>query len=541
MRGAMCVIVRDLIVYGVLTDMMRGRPAVYATFSSYDEVAHHSGLERADTLEALRKLDQQFGRIDRARRYAPRPYEIVVLSDHGQTQGATFKQRNGYGLDELVERSLEHGTVEKVAGGDEQHSMVGLAVGEATGRPDKQQGKRAKNDVSDREVVVLGSGNLGLISLMEEPRRLTLEEIDERHPRLIPALRAHPHVGWLLVRSSERGPVALGSAGAHYLAEGAVEGEDPLAPFAPNAPRHLLRTDGFAHVADIMVGSFYDPDLEEGCAFEELISFHGGIGGPQTRAFILHPVGFPLPDEPIVGAAQVHGVLSGWRQQLQGGERAGADAAAVSMNLVWSALVVVVAVALAVTAMLLVRRGAPEGSRFTDGDRASGVFGVLATGFSVLLGFVVFLAFESYDQSRAGAEEEALVLAQQVETAQFLGPAVAGELTGELVCYGRSVVHIEWPRTESGDQGDEINPWGVELFRTIRTVQPQTPSEEAAYGKWLDQTSDREAARIDRIHGAVGVIPIAAVGGAAPHLRAWSSSSCSSSPTAARARSRRRS
>ncbi len=202
----MCVIVRDLIVYGVLTDMMRGRPAVYATFSSYDEVAHHSGLERADTLEALRKLDEQFGRIDRARRYAPRPYEIVVLSDHGQTQGATFKQRNGYGLDELVERSLEHGAVEKVAGGDEQQSMVGLAVGEATGRPDKQKGKRAKNDVSDRDVVVLGSGNLGLISLMEEPRRLTLEEIDERHPRLIPALREHPHVGWLLVRSSRARP-----------------------------------------------------------------------------------------------------------------------------------------------------------------------------------------------------------------------------------------------------------------------------------------------------------------------------------------------
>jgi hypothetical protein len=177
------------------------------------------------------------------------------------------------------------------------------------------------------------------------------------------------------------------------------------------------------------------------------------------------------------------------------------------MNLVWSALVIVIAVALAVTAMLLVRRGAPEGSRFTDGDRASGVFGVLATGFSVLLGFVVFLAFESYDQSRAGAEQEALVLSQQVETAQFLGTPVNTELTGELVCYGRSVVHAEWPRAESGDQGDAINPWGVELFRTFKTVNPQTPSEQAAYGKWIDQTSDREAARIDRIHGAVGVIP----------------------------------
>ena len=283
MRGALCVFVRDLIVSGVLTDMMRGRPAVYATFSSYDEVAHHSGLERADTLEALRKLDDHFAQIERARRYAPRPYEIVVLSDHGQTQGATFKQRNGYGLDELVERSLAQGEVSGIAGGDEQSSMVGHAVSEATGK----KAKRAKNDVSDRDVVVLGSGNLGLVYLMEERRRLTLEEIDARHPQLLPALRAHPHVGWLLVRSSEHGPVALGARGAHYLADGRVEGEDPLAPFSPTAPAHLLRTDGFEHVADIMVGSFYDPELDEGCAFEELICFHGGHRRPPDAP--VHP------------------------------------------------------------------------------------------------------------------------------------------------------------------------------------------------------------------------------------------------------------
>src|SRR5438874_10481626 len=107
----MCGVVRELTVYAVLTDMLKGRAAVYATFSSYDEVAHHSGLERADTLEALRKLDQQFGRIERARRFAPRPYKLVVLSDHGQTQGATFKQRNSYDLHELVERSLERAGV----------------------------------------------------------------------------------------------------------------------------------------------------------------------------------------------------------------------------------------------------------------------------------------------------------------------------------------------------------------------------------------------------------------------------------------------
>jgi hypothetical protein len=323
MRAALCVIVRDLIVFGVLTDMMRGRPAVYATFSSYDEVAHHSGLQRADTMEALRKLDEQFGRLDRARRYAPRPYEIVVLSDHGQTQGATFKQRNGYGLDELVERSLAKGKVAGFAGGDEQNAMVHQAVDEASGQQGKK--KKPKNDVSDRDVVVLGSGNLGLVYLMEDPpRRLTLEEIDERHPNLLPALRTHPHIGWLLVRSQERGAVVLGPRGVRHLDEDVVEGEDPLVHFSPTAAQHLRRTDGFAHVADIMVGSFYDPVLDAGCAFEELICFHGGLGGPQTRAFVLAPPRLPLPADPIIGAAAVHGVLSGWRRMLQGAHDAAA-------------------------------------------------------------------------------------------------------------------------------------------------------------------------------------------------------------------------
>src|SRR4051794_6315717 len=313
MRGAMCVFIRDLIVYSVLTDMMRGRPAVYATFASYDEVAHHSGLERPDTLEALRKLDQQFGRIERARRFAPRPYEIVVLSDHGQTQGATFKQRHGYGLEELVERSLTRGKVEAFTGGDEQQAVVGHAVGEATGKAEK----RARNDVSGRAAVVLGSGNLGLVYLMDSPQRLTLEQIEERHPDLIGALRSHPHIGWLLVRSAEHGALALGPRGTHRLEDGHVEGEDPLSAFSPTAPVHLLRTDGFAHVADIMVGSFYDPELDEGCAFEELICFHGGLGGPQTRPFVLHPPRLALPPEPVIGAAALHSVLRGWREGLQ--------------------------------------------------------------------------------------------------------------------------------------------------------------------------------------------------------------------------------
>jgi hypothetical protein len=177
------------------------------------------------------------------------------------------------------------------------------------------------------------------------------------------------------------------------------------------------------------------------------------------------------------------------------------------MNVFWAAMVTLGVTAVAVGAILLVRRGAPEGGFFADGDRAAGVFGVLATGFSVLLGFIVFLAFTSYDQSRAGAESEALVLVQQVENAQFFPQPAAGQLTGELVCYGRSVVNEEWSRMRAGTQGDSINPWGVQMFRTLGSVKPQTDTQQSAYDKWLDQTSEREQARSDRIHGAVGVIP----------------------------------
>ncbi len=177
------------------------------------------------------------------------------------------------------------------------------------------------------------------------------------------------------------------------------------------------------------------------------------------------------------------------------------------MNIVWGALITLAVTAVAIGAMLLVRRRAPEGSYFADGDRASGVFGVLAAGFSILLGFIVFLAFTSYDQARAGAETEALMVIQQARTAQFLPKAAAGDLTGELICYGRSVVHDEWPRMTAGTLGDEVNPWGVALFRTLESTEPEGASDQSAYDQLLEQTSTREQARLDRTHGAVGVIP----------------------------------
>ena len=177
------------------------------------------------------------------------------------------------------------------------------------------------------------------------------------------------------------------------------------------------------------------------------------------------------------------------------------------MSLVIAILIVVAATATAIGAMLLVRRRAPDGSYFHDGDRAAGVFGVLATGYAVLLGFVVFLAFTSYDDARVGAETEALIVTQQVETAQFLPPSVVDQLTAELVCYARSVAGVQWDRMHAGTLGDELNPWADEMFRALQTVEPETASEQSAYDRWLDQRSAREEARSARVHGAVGVIP----------------------------------
>ena len=178
------------------------------------------------------------------------------------------------------------------------------------------------------------------------------------------------------------------------------------------------------------------------------------------------------------------------------------------MNLVWAALILLAAVAASVTVMLLVRRRAPAGSRFADGDRASGVFGVLATGFSVLVGFLIFLAFSSYDQARTGAETEATIVAQQVQTAQFMPRPTSDELTGELVCYARSVVGIEWNGLDSGAGANAINPWGAAMFHSMSQAHPETFAEQSAYGRWMDQTAQREQARVDRIHGAEGIVPL---------------------------------
>ena len=177
------------------------------------------------------------------------------------------------------------------------------------------------------------------------------------------------------------------------------------------------------------------------------------------------------------------------------------------MNLLRSLVVLVGVTGVAVGTMLLLRRRAPAGSWFQDGDRAAGVFGVLATGFSVLLGFIIFLAFQAYDDTRAGAESEATTVAQMVQTAQLMPAGSAQELTGELICYGRSVVGSEWEQVAEGKAQDSLNPWGAKMFTTVAALQPGSDTEQSAYDRWMAQTADRQQARNDRVHTAEGIIP----------------------------------
>jgi len=165
------------------------------------------------------------------------------------------------------------------------------------------------------EISVMASGNLGLITFPREPGRVTREWIDQHHPRLIPALRDHPGIGFLLVRS-EDGAVVIGKEGTRDIAHDNVEGSDPLAPFGPNAAAHVRRTDGFAHCPDIVVNSTYWPETDEVAAFEELVGSHGGMGGEQAYPFVLAPSEWQLPAEAVVGAENMHRWMRRWLADL---------------------------------------------------------------------------------------------------------------------------------------------------------------------------------------------------------------------------------
>jgi len=305
------VIQTDLQVQAVISDLYAGRPVGYSTFLAYDEVAHHSGVERADALSVLRKVDRRIGRIVAAARDAPRPYCFVVLSDHGQSQGETFLDRYGVSLEDLVQEATAATHVEaSAARSNEAPAYLSASLTEGLGRGREDDEKRDDGEVP--ELSVMASGCLGLVSFPREPGRVTLERIQERWPELIPTLRKHPGVGFLLVRSERDGAVVLGPGGIRFLDDERVEGEDPLAAFPPTAARHVRRTDGFPHCPDIVVNSTYWPATDEVAAFEELVGSHGGMGGGQSRPFAMVPSEWAEPEEPVVGAEAMHRHFRRW-------------------------------------------------------------------------------------------------------------------------------------------------------------------------------------------------------------------------------------
>ena len=351
LRAATTTILRDLTLYTLMSDVYRGVPAAYADFVGYDEVAHHSGIFASTAMDTLGRLDQQLARLEQAIGEAPRPYHVVVLSDHGQSQGSTFLQRYGVTLEQVVSSLIdEHHDIEvpeMVSEGwgnlngaltevvNDKSSRIGKVIGALVRNhtvdddvvlgPGYDDEVKARSDEAHdpADVVVLASGNLGLISFTKIDGRASFEDLGTRYPGLLAGLAEHPGVGFILVHSENLGPLAIGGTGIRYLVDDRVEGEDPLANFGPNCADHLRRTSSFVNAPDILVNSFFDPHADEGAAFEELIGFHGGLGGEQSMPFILHPSVFPMPDEPIVGAATVHHLFKGWLAGVHSGELAG--------------------------------------------------------------------------------------------------------------------------------------------------------------------------------------------------------------------------
>jgi uncharacterized membrane protein YvlD (DUF360 family) len=355
LRAVTNVLLRDLNAGLIVEQMMAGTPSVYTDFTDYDEIAHHAGPTRPESMASLAGLDQLLGVLESAATHAPRPYAFVVLSDHGQSQGATFRQRHGQTLEELVRGLMEAGAgstsvmaatgVEETAGPANtflsQVGSQGGATGHAVRRALRHRSvdeevhlEGASHDgaggTADRpgetgasDVVVIASGNLSMVWFPGHPGRMTREEVEAAWPGLLPALVAHPGIGYVVVQTRAHGLVALGRDGTRYLEEDRVEGRDPLAPFGEAAPREVLRHARLDHVGDLVLNSAMDPGTGEVAAFEELVGNHGGLGGWQTQAVLLHPAAWPVQDAPLRGADAVHHQLVRWLRDL--GHRQGVD------------------------------------------------------------------------------------------------------------------------------------------------------------------------------------------------------------------------
>ncbi|SDA52746.1 phage holin family protein [Methanobrevibacter millerae] len=366
-RAGANVFLREIATETLIGNIVKGEiNSAYASYVGYDEVAHHSGVKDSDVWNVLKKIDLQFKRIEKAEKTSKRPYKFVVLSDHGQSNGATFKQRYGLTLGDYVRRLLPDDMMvynESKYISDHfrdafipENKQIGTLIDKVDDikhtdffssqidsvkekRPDfinierleeyrekypdsleyikKHESKEeTTKKAKDSELIVLGSGNLGLIYLTQWKRRLSYEEMVTLFPDLIPGLVRHPGIGFILVKSYTNGPMAIGPNGIYYLRTNKIIGENPLKDFGENAAMHLKRHDTFNNMPDILVNSFYDAESDEVCAFEELIGSHGGLGGSQTRPFIMYPSEWQDPGE-LIGAKSIYDFLKREMDELK--------------------------------------------------------------------------------------------------------------------------------------------------------------------------------------------------------------------------------
>ena len=336
LRAATTVVLAEITWSILVADIARGVPSAYVDLVGYDEVAHHSGIRAPDALDTLRRTDDQLERLLTTLSQAPRPYYVAVLADHGQTQGATFEQRYDETLDAVVRRLASGDVTAPVLAEEGWNNVNGLLTGAAAdestlGKAVKRATRNSTSDgevvmgpetertvtIGEEEIIVLASGNLGLVSFANLPERATRQQIENTHPGLIDGLRRHPGVGLILVRDEIDGDLVLGPKGIRHLDDDRVDGSDPLAVFGPHAADHLRRTSSFDNCPDLLINSFYDPEADEGAAFEELIGFHGGMGGQQSHPFVLAPAGLTQPTEPLVGARSIHELFKTWLGETQ--------------------------------------------------------------------------------------------------------------------------------------------------------------------------------------------------------------------------------
>lgn len=332
LRGISNVLLRDLNVSLVAEHLVRGTPAIFVNLVDYDEIAHHAGPSRPEALRALEGLDGVLALLEQVLLISGRAYRVVVLSDHGQSLGPTFRQVEGADLATVCRGLLEVPDSESVvaaegeAWGPVNTLLTTLVSSRPARRPVVVGPDRPRPDAGAAEqlpeLAVVASGNLGLVWFPRLPGRLTLEEVHERWPRLVPGLVSRESIGVVVAETATRGPVAVGRSGLCVLRDGQVEGEDPLAQYGPRGRADLLRAAGLDNTGDLIVVSSVDA-AGQVHAFEEQVGSHGGIGGHQNEAVLLYPAdlpvaeGDPLADGgPLVGATAVHDQLARWMQRL---------------------------------------------------------------------------------------------------------------------------------------------------------------------------------------------------------------------------------